>query len=45
MKKLVDLAVEGAKVLDLIVEGDKALEEGAAAVYNKKTKTGVVPKG
>ena len=45
MKKLVDLAVEGAKVFDLVVEGDNAIEAGAAAVYNKKTKTGAVPKG
>lgn len=45
MKKLVESAVEGAKVFDLVVEGDKNIEAGAAAVYNKKTKTGVVPKG
>jgi len=45
MKKLVEDAVEGAKVFDLVVEGDKAIEAGAAAVYNKKTKTGAVPKG
>lgn len=45
MKRLVELAVEGAKVFDLVVEGDAAIEAGAAAVYNKKTKTGAVPKG
>jgi len=45
MKKLVELSVEGAKVFDLVVEGDNAIEAGAATVYNKKTKTGAVPKG
>ena len=45
MKKLVELAVEDAKVFDLVVEGDKAIEAGAATVYNKKTKAGAVPKG
>ncbi len=45
MKKLVESAVDGASVFDLVVEGDKNIEAGAAAVYNKKTKNGVVPKG
>ena len=45
MKKLTDLAVDGAKVFDLVVEGDNAIEAGAATVYNKKTKTGAIPKG
>jgi hypothetical protein len=45
MKKLVERVVEGANVFDLVVEGDKHIEAGAAAVYNKKTKTGFVPKG
>lgn len=45
MKKLVDIAVEGANVFDLVVEGDKSIEAGAAAVYNKKNKNGIVPKG
>ena len=45
MKKLVESAVEGANVFDLVVEGDKNIEAGAAAVYNKKTKSGVVAKG
>jgi hypothetical protein len=45
MKKLVESAVEGANVFDLVVEGDKSIEAGAATVYNKKTKTGAVPKG
>ncbi|KAF6759939.1 peptidase M24, structural domain-containing protein [Ephemerocybe angulata] len=37
-KRLVELAVEGAKVIDLCVEGDKLLEEGTAAVYAKPVK-------
>jgi hypothetical protein len=45
MKDLVELAVEGAKVLDLVVEGDKAIEAGAATVYNRKTKAGAIQKG
>ncbi|KAM5532622.1 hypothetical protein V8D89_013748, partial [Ganoderma adspersum] len=45
MKKLVGLAVEGAKVLDLCVEGDKLLEAGTGAVYNKSVKGVKVSKG
>jgi hypothetical protein len=45
MRKLVADAIEGKKVYDLVVEGDKAIESAAASVYNKKTKTGAVPKG
>lgn len=45
MKKLVGLAVEGAKVLDLCVEGDKLLETGTGAVYNKAVKGVKVSKG
>lgn len=45
MQKLVADAVEGKKVYDLVVEGDQAIETAAASVYNKKTKTGAVPKG
>jgi hypothetical protein len=45
MRKLVGDAVEGKKVYDLVVEGDQAIEAAAATVYNKKTKTGAVPKG
>jgi len=45
MKTLVEGAVEGANVFDLVVKGDKNIEAAAAAVYNKKTKTGAVPKG
>ena len=45
MKKLVGLAVEGAKVLDLCVEGDKLLEAGTGAVYNKAVKGVKVSKG
>ncbi|EAU85629.2 proliferation-associated 2G4 [Coprinopsis cinerea okayama7 len=37
-KKLIALAVEGAKVIDLCVEGDKLVEEGTGAVYNKSVK-------
>jgi hypothetical protein len=44
-KKLIGLAVEGAKVIDLCVEGDKLLEEGTGAVYNKNVKGVKVPKG
>jgi len=45
MKRLVDLAVEGANVLDLCVEGDKLIEEGTSVVYNKSVKGVKVPKG
>jgi methionine aminopeptidase len=45
MKKLVELSVEGAKVLDLCVKGDELLEEGTGAVYNKAVKGVKVPKG
>ena len=45
MQKLVGDAVEGKKVYDLVVEGDKAIESAAASVYNKKSKTGAIPKG
>jgi len=45
MKKLVELSVEGAKVLELCEEGDKLIEAGTAAVYNKGGKGGKIPKG
>ncbi|KAI0064975.1 proliferation-associated protein 1 [Artomyces pyxidatus] len=45
VKKLVELSVEGAKVLDLCVEGDKLIEEGTGAVYNKSVKGVKVSKG
>lgn len=45
LKKLVSLAVEGAKVIDLCVEGDKLLEQGTGAVYNKSVKGVKVSKG
>ncbi|KAI0077928.1 proliferation-associated protein 1 [Panus rudis PR-1116 ss-1] len=45
MKKLVELSVEGAKVLDICVEGDKLIEQGTAAVYNKPVKGAKVSKG
>jgi len=45
MKKLVELSVEGAKILDLCVEGDKLIEEGTGAVYNKPVKGVKVSKG
>jgi methionine aminopeptidase len=45
VKKLVELFVEGAKVLDLCVEGDKLIEEGTGAVYNKSVKGVKVSKG
>lgn len=45
MKKLVDLAVQGAKVIDLCIEGDKLIEEGTGAVYNKSVKGVKVGKG
>lgn len=45
IKKLIGLAVEGAKVIDLCVEGDKLLEEGTGAVYNKSVKGVKVNKG
>ncbi|KAG6910862.1 hypothetical protein DXG01_007179 [Tephrocybe rancida] len=44
-KKLIELAVEGAKVLDLCVEGDKLIEAGTAGVYNKSVKGVKVSKG
>ncbi|KAG9123548.1 Curved DNA-binding protein (42 kDa protein) [Ceratobasidium sp. 392] len=45
MKKLVELSVEGAKILELCEEGDKLIEAGAASVYNSKTAKGKVTKG
>jgi hypothetical protein len=44
-KKLIELSVEGAKVIDLCIEGDKLLEQGTGAVYNKSVKGVKVPKG
>lgn len=44
-KKLIELAVEGAKVIDLCVEGDKLLEEATAAVYSKPIKGVKVTRG
>ncbi|KAG5643669.1 hypothetical protein DXG03_000500 [Asterophora parasitica] len=44
-KKLIELAVEGAKVIDLCVEGDKLIEQGTGAVYNKAVKGVKVSKG
>ncbi|EKM58365.1 uncharacterized protein PHACADRAFT_252626 [Phanerochaete carnosa HHB-10118-sp] len=45
MKKLVELSVEGAKILDICTEGDKLIEQGTGAVYNKAVKGVKVPKG
>lgn len=45
MKKLIELSVEGAKVLDLCIEGDKLIEQGTAGVYNKSVKGVKVAKG
>lgn len=45
MKRLVELCVEGAKVLDLCVEGDRLIEQGTGAVYNKSVKGVKVIKG
>ncbi|KAF8532200.1 peptidase M24, structural domain-containing protein [Gautieria morchelliformis] len=44
-KKLIELAVEGAKVFDLCVEGDKLIEQGTGAVYNKGGKGSKISKG
>jgi len=44
-KKLIELSVEGAKVIDLCIEGDKLIEQGTGAVYNKNVKGVKVPKG
>lgn len=38
MKKLVELVVEGAKVLDLCIKGDELIEQATAGVYNKVIK-------
>ncbi|KAI3614948.1 pa2g4 protein [Moniliophthora roreri] len=45
MKKLIELAVDGARILDLCIEGDKLIEQGTGAVYNKAVKGNKVPKG
>jgi len=45
MKKLVELCVEGAKVVDISIEGDKLIEQGTGAVYNKPVKGVKVSKG
>ncbi|RDB25883.1 Proliferation-associated protein 2G4 [Hypsizygus marmoreus] len=44
-KKLIELTVEGAKVIDLCIEGDKLIEQGTGAVYNKAVKGVKVNKG
>ncbi|KAH0585284.1 Proliferation-associated protein 2G4 [Termitomyces sp. J132] len=44
-KKLIELAVEGAKIIDLCSEGDKLIEAGTASVYNKPVKGVKVAKG
>ncbi|KAF8643249.1 hypothetical protein AX16_009137 [Volvariella volvacea WC 439] len=44
-KKLIELAVEGAKVIDLCIEGDKLIEQGTATVFNKPIKGVKVTKG
>ncbi|THV07345.1 Creatinase/aminopeptidase [Dendrothele bispora CBS 962.96] len=45
MKKLIELSVEGAKVIDICTEGDKLIEQGIGAVYNKPIKGVRVSKG
>ncbi|KAJ6609230.1 peptidase M24, structural domain-containing protein [Mycena sp. CBHHK59/15] len=45
MKKLIELAVEGAKIIDLCVEGDKLIDAGTAGVYNKAVKGAKINKG
>ncbi|EIM91081.1 proliferation-associated protein 1 [Stereum hirsutum FP-91666 SS1] len=45
MKKLVELSVEGAKVIDICTEGDKLIEEGTGSVYNKSVKGVKISKG
>ena len=45
LKKLVELSVEGAKILELCEEGDKIIEAGTAAIFNSKTAKGKVTKG
>ncbi|KAK1231582.1 hypothetical protein PQX77_005316 [Marasmius sp. AFHP31] len=45
MKKLIELAVDGARILDLCIEGDKLIEQGTGAVYNKAVKGVKVAKG
>jgi len=44
-RKLIELSVEGAKVIDLCIEGDKLLEQGTGAVYNRSVKGVKVLKG
>ncbi|TFK74101.1 proliferation-associated protein 1 [Pluteus cervinus] len=45
LKKLIELAVEGAKVIDLCVEGDKLVEQAIAGVFTKNVKGVKVIKG
>ncbi|KAG7451255.1 proliferation-associated protein 1 [Guyanagaster necrorhizus] len=45
MKKLIELSVEGARIIDLCIEGDKLIEQGTGAVYNKAVKGIKVSKG
>jgi len=45
VKKLIELAVEGAKVLDICVEGDKLIEGSLSTVYTKSVKGVKIPKG
>jgi hypothetical protein len=45
MKQLVELCVDGAKVLDLCIKGDELIEQATGAVYNKPVKGAKVGKG
>jgi len=45
IKQLLQLCVEGAKIIDICLEGDKLVEQGTGAVYNKSVKGAKVSKG
>jgi len=45
IRQLIQLCVEGAKILDICLEGDRLIEQGTGAVYNKSVKGVKVSKG
>lgn len=45
MKQVIELCVEGAKILDICVKGDELIEAATAAVYNKSVKGVKLTKG
>ena len=45
MKQIIELCVEGTKILDICIKGDELIEAATRAVYNKSVKGVKVTKG